>query len=60
MKRYNPNKYITEKVDVNEIIGFLKAKYGTKIKDMMKDTKFKQLSSSDKEYVITELKADGL
>ena len=60
MERYNPNKYIIEKVDVNEIIGFLKAKYGTKIKDMMKDTKFKQLSVSDRDYVLSELKADGL
>jgi len=49
---------IKEKEDLNEIIGYLKAKYKT-ISQVKSCDKFKKLSSTDKEYVLDELKADG-
>lgn len=53
-------RYFTEAddKDLNELVGELKGQFKT-IKQVKGCTKFKALSSSDKEYVIDELKSDG-
>jgi len=59
MKRYNPYKFEeTNKKDLNELIGEFKAKYGS-FKLVRNDHDFRKLSSSDREYVLDELKAEG-
>ena len=55
MKRYISLK---EAQDLNELIGEYKAKFKS-LSQVKNCPKFKKLSSSDKEYVIDELKADG-
>jgi hypothetical protein len=57
MKRWKLLQEINKK-DLNELIGEFKAKYGS-FKLLKQDSEFKKLSSSDKEYVIDELKAEG-
>ena len=44
--------------DLNELVGELKAQYGS-FKDVKKDSQFKKLSDGDQEYVLDELKAEG-
>jgi len=56
MEMYTP---LYEQVDVNEVIGYLKGKYKT-IKQVKGCSKFKLLSNPDKEYVLDELKSDGM
>jgi len=59
MKRYAPFKFKeANKKDLNELIGELKAQYGS-FKDVKKDKEFKKLSDGDQEYVLDELKAEG-
>jgi hypothetical protein len=59
MKKLTPYKRIfKEKQDINELIGYLKSKYKS-LSQVKNDNKFRSLTSSDKEYVIDELKADG-
>jgi hypothetical protein len=56
MKKY---KRFEEQKDLNELVGELKGKYKS-IAEVKKCKDFKALSASDKEYVIDELKADGM
>ena len=53
MKKWKP--VLKESNDVDELVGYLKSKYSN-ISDVKKDDEFKKLSSSDKEYIIDELK----
>ena len=55
MKRYTSLK---EASDLNELIGQFKAQFKS-ISQVKNCPKFKALSSSDKEYVLDELKSDG-
>jgi len=48
-----------EQEDVAELVGYFKGKYKS-VKQVEKDTKFKVLSDADKEYVLDELKSEGL
>ena len=57
MKKYKPLNE-TNKKDLNELVGGFKSKYGS-FKDVKNDSDFKKLLSSDKEYVLDELKAEG-
>lgn len=59
MKKLTPYKSIfKEKTDLNELIGYLKGKYRT-LSQVKSCPKFRALTSSDKEYVLDALKADG-
>lgn len=58
MDRYK-RKFPEAKKDLNELIGELKGKYKS-IAEVKKCKDFKALSDSDKEYVIDELKSDGM
>ena len=59
MERYTPYEFNeANKKDLNELIGELKAQYGS-FKDVKKDKDFKKLSDGDQEYVLDELKAEG-
>ena len=52
-------EYLYEAKDVDKMVGYLKGKYSS-IAEVKECPKFKKLSEADKEYVMDQLKADGM
>lgn len=51
-------KYKFKEEDLNEIVGYLKGRYGNNISKIKQCPKFKLLSQADKSYVLDEISAD--